>query len=74
MAKVLQVQEVPIIQVSTMCFPIYAGPNFGKTLDKKSCTSRDHTNRPQIFQEKRVNLFLHSCWNKYSFMKMLTFC
>jgi hypothetical protein len=35
MAKVLQVYEVPIIEVSTMCFPIHAGTNFGGTLDKK---------------------------------------
>lgn len=25
---------------------------FWKTLDKISCTSRDHTNRPQMFQQK----------------------
>lgn len=40
MAKVLQVLEVPIIQVSTMCFHIHAGPNFGRTLDKNPVLPR----------------------------------
>jgi len=40
MAKVPEVQGVPIIQVSTMCFPIHAGPNFGRTLDKNAVLPR----------------------------------
>jgi hypothetical protein len=81
MAKVLQVQEVPIIQVSTMCFPLHAGPNFGWTLDKNPVLPRitptDH-NFPaeesqsvspltlkQIKKKKKVNILLMFISKKY---------